>query len=109
MTVCAGVMIKTIVRWWNSDNIRHSWNAINVSNGLLLFRDFNHYHDLGRSKRSLFPFIGQAFSWPIGLDNNEDVEERRLQMSELRQGQKKIIHVVKKSLTLINITRQAVS
>lgn len=56
-------------------------------------------------RRSLLPIIGKAFSFLFGTVSEDDLQGIRNNINNLANNQKKITHVVKESLTLINSTR----
>ena len=57
-----------------------------------------------RHKRSIFPFIGDIISFIAGTPSENDLKAIRSNIDTLNDNQAKIQHVVKQSLSLINMT-----
>ena len=66
--------------------------------------DLNHH----RSKRALLP-LGNLFKFLIGVSSEEDVEKIKQQVNQLAISQENIVHSVKDSLTVINLTRSEIA
>ena len=67
---------------------------------------FNQYRSLQRkSKRSLIPIVGKALSFLFGTVSEDDLNTIRRNIYNLASNQRKLNHVIKDSLTLINNTR----
>ena len=58
-----------------------------------------------RYRRSLLPFVGDALSWLFGTVSESDLRQIRNHISNLATNQKRIVHVVQESLTIINESR----
>ena len=68
------------------------------------------YHALHpRNKRSLVPFIGQAFSFLFGTVSEGDLGAIRRNLHILRINQVGLAHVVQESLSLINVSRARIA
>lgn len=67
------------------------------------FLDYQLLHT--RAKRSPFDFIGSAASWLFGLVSQDDLKTIKRNIMSLAQNQQQIIHVVKESVTVLNMTR----
>ena len=68
------------------------------------------YHSLHtRTRRSLVPFIGQAFSFLFGTVSEGDLGAIRQNLHILRNNQVELAHVVQESLSLINISRACIA
>lgn len=61
-----------------------------------------------RTKRSLLPFLGDALSFIAGTPSESDLQAIRDNVKTLSNNQGKIQHVVKQSLSLINMTHDKV-
>lgn len=61
-----------------------------------------------RNKRSLFPFIGTALSNLFGTLSESDLKNVKNALSRLRQSDTQIVHVVRESLSLLNVTHAGV-
>ena len=62
-----------------------------------------------RNKRSLVPFIGQAFSFLFGTVSGGDLGAIRRNLHILRSNQVGLAHVVQESLSLINVSRARIA
>ena len=68
------------------------------------------YHALHtRTRRSLVPFIGQAFSFLFGTVSEGDLGAIKQNLHLLRNNQVKLAHVVQESLSLINVSRARIA
>ena len=68
------------------------------------------YHALHpRNKRSLVPFIGQAFSFVFGTVSEGDLGAIRRNLHILRINQVELAHFVQESLSLINVSRARIT
>ena len=68
------------------------------------------YHALHpRNKRSLVPFIGQAFSFLFGTVSGGDLGAIRRNLHILRINQVGLAHVIQESLSLINVSRARIA
>lgn len=65
-------------------------------------------HDRKRSKRSLIPYIGQGLSWLFGVTTEADLDNIRTQISALGNNQKRNVHIVEHSMTVINESCQLI-
>ena len=61
-----------------------------------------------RNRRSLFPFIGTALSNLFGTLSESDLKNVKNAISRLRQSDNQIVHVVRESLSLLNVTHAGV-
>ena len=61
-----------------------------------------------RTKRSLLPFLGDALSFIIGTPSESEIKAISDNVKTLSTNQGKIRHVVKQSLSLINMTHDKV-
>ena len=61
-----------------------------------------------RGKRSIFPFLGDVISFIAGTPSEGDLNDIRGSVKTLSDNQKKVQHVVKQSLSLINMTHDRV-
>ena len=61
-----------------------------------------------RSKRSIFPFLGDVISFIAGTPSERELNDIRGSVKTLSDNQKKVQHVVKQSLSLINMTHDRV-
>ena len=68
------------------------------------------YHALHtRTRRSLVPFIGQAFSFLFGTVSEGDLGAIKQNLHILRNNQVELAHVVQESLSLINVSRARIA
>jgi len=68
------------------------------------------YHALHtRTRRSLVPFIGQAFSFLFGTVSEGDLGAIRQNLHILRNNQVELAHVVQESMSLINVSRARIA
>ena len=63
------------------------------------------YKDLLRHRRAVLPFIGDAMSFLFGTTSEEDLKDIREGIRTLSANQMKIKHVLKRSLTIMDISR----
>ena len=61
-----------------------------------------------RSKRSVIPFLGDVINFIAGTPTEGDMSAIRNNMRTLSENQGKVQHVVKQSLSLINMTHHRV-
>lgn len=62
-----------------------------------------------RQKRTLIPFAGKILSWAFGTLTNADLKVLKSSLRTLAAQQQNILHVVKDSVSILNITRVEVS
>ena len=62
-----------------------------------------------RTKRSLMPFVGSAFSYLFGSVSETDLEVINQNMHKLQRNQKSVIHVLEKSMSILNTSRIQIS
>ena len=68
------------------------------------------YHALHtRTRRSLVPFIGQAFSFLFGTVSEGDLGAIRQNLHILRNNQVELAHIVQESMSLINVSRARIT
>ena len=70
------------------------------------YRNYKALHS--REKRALIPFIGDIGNWLFGWSTDNQIEDIRNVVKILGDNQEKMSHVVEKSLTIINKTREDV-
>lgn len=82
-----------------------------IHQGLLL--SFGHYKDLSqtqtRSRRALLPIVGDISSFLFGTVTEGDLQDIRSNIGKLAENQGRIIHDVKQSMSLINMSRVYIS
>lgn len=61
-----------------------------------------------REKRSVLPFVGDALSFLFGTVSHGDLNRIKENLNKLTRNALKLEHVVKDSLTLINVSRTAI-
>ena len=70
---------------------------------------YNNYKSLhNRQRRALIPFIGDLGSFLFGWAKDDDIHNIKQAVSNLNDNQNTLVHVVEKSLTIINKTRHDV-
>ena len=62
----------------------------------------------GGSAKGLFNFVGDIMHTLFGVSTDENLDGLRNNIRTLTENDKKIVHIVKQSLTLINTTREQV-
>ena len=62
-----------------------------------------------RAKRSLLPFVGQAFSCLFGTVSDGDLESIRRNLRRLRDNQLGVAHAVQETLSNLNVSRVQIS
>ena len=62
-----------------------------------------------RQKRSLLPIVGKALSFLFGTVSEDDLNSIKQGVNHLANNQKKISHIVEKTLTVLDTTRLEVS
>ena len=70
------------------------------------FDDYRSLHQ--RSRRSILPFVGDALSWLFGTTSESDMNNIRVALKTLNSNQGKLQHVVKQSLSMVNMTHNQV-
>ena len=63
----------------------------------------------GRPKRSLLPVVGQLMSFMFGTVTDADIGHIERSVIDLARNQKKIIHNLEESMTLLNLSRVHIS
>ena len=71
------------------------------------FAEYKKLHP--RAKRSLLPFVGQAFSCLFGRVYDGDLESIRRNLRSLRDNQLGVAHAVQEGLSLLNVSRVQIS
>ena len=61
------------------------------------------------NRRSLLPFVGGALSYLFGSVSETDLEVINQNMHKLEQNQKSVIHVLEKSMSILNTSRIQIS
>lgn len=75
-----------------------------------LLERFLEYHSLKpRTKRSLLPFIGKAFSFLFGTVSDADLGAIKRNVKRLSATQEGLKHVVRESLSILNVSRVRIS
>ena len=62
-----------------------------------------------REKRALIPFIGKVYGWLFGLTTESDMSDIRKAINDLGANQQKISHVIEKSITIMNESRENIA
>ena len=62
-----------------------------------------------RQRRSLLPIVGKALSFLFGTVSEDDLNSIKQGVNNLANNQKKISHIVEKTLTILDTTRLEVS
>ena len=71
-----------------------------------LMYEYSGYKNLGhRHKRSFLPFIGQISSFLFGTVSDSDLDTIRRQINVIKKSQETVTHVLRESLTILNISR----
>jgi methyl-accepting chemotaxis protein len=72
----------------------------------LLTKRYANYRELrSRHKRSLIPIVGDALGFLFGTLTESDLTTIKANINRISENQKEIFHVVKESLTIINLSR----
>ena len=92
--------------------IEHLNDTLNsITNTYFEYKTLYKPHSLeqsARNKRAVFDFVGDALSFLFGSATNAQIENIRGHVKVLAKNQKLISHIVKESLTILNITRTQV-
>ena len=71
-----------------------------------IFSDFHSIHQhRSKQKRAIIPFVGQALQFLFGTSTSAQYDDLKLHVRNLQDNQEVIKHVLKKSLTLLNVTK----
>ena len=70
-----------------------------------LREELDEIHSMHRSKRSLIPIVGKALSFLFGTLSESDIDSIRRNVGRLAAAQRKLIHVVEGSLTILKTTQ----
>ena len=71
-----------------------------------IIQSYSDYRSLGsREKRSLLPFVGQAFSFLFGTVSEADIENVRRGLADLYSNQQDIVHVLEEQMSILNVSR----
>ena len=76
-----------------------------------VYNNFDEYQTLSysRNERSLVPIIGQLMSTLFGTVSENDIENKNRNITNLASNQKKIIHDLDVSLSILNLTQMQVA
>ena len=71
-----------------------------------IIQSYLDYRSLGsREKRSLLPFVGQAFSFLFGTISEADIENVRRGLADLYSNQQDIVHILEEQMSILNVSR----
>ena len=109
--------VKDIYRKRNFYVYAETFKSLQIEADLLtdiyqsIYRTFENYKILhnGKHKRSLLPFVGQLMSSLFGTVSENDLENINRNIDILADNQEKIVHDLKMSLSILNMTRVQVS
>ena len=62
-----------------------------------------------KAKRSVLPFVGSALSFLFGVVSEDQLGQIRNSINVLARNQHAVLHVVKESLTILNVSRVQIS
>ena len=62
-----------------------------------------------RSRRSMLPIVGSALSYLFGVTSEDDLRVISRALGRLTNTQGQLLHVMEDSISMINVTRRAVS
>lgn len=65
-------------------------------------------HSNSRSRRSLFPFVGNLLSSLFGTPSKANLKELKLNLMGMSESNNKVIHAVSESISLINQTHKTI-
>lgn len=82
------------------DELRHL-NDTRKKN-MILFEDYTSLQY--RQKRSIIPILGKGISWLIGSVTEDELNTVKIAMNKLNLNQAKIQHIVKDSLSFLNLS-----
>ena len=70
---------------------------------------FVEYRQLRRPRRSLIPLIGKALGYMFGTVSEEEFSVVESNVRRMAENQQEVVHVLDKSLSILNLTRTQVS
>lgn len=74
-----------------------------------LLNKYKDYRSMeGRSKRAILPFVGDALSYLFGITSEKDLKVVQEAVKELDKTQAHMLHIVKDSISIVNLTRHEV-
>ena len=85
------------------ENLRDTFESLLVDFSDL--RDINGTPTLERQRKSIFPFMGNLYSFLFGTVSEDELNAVKRNINALTLSQKRVIHVVNQSLSLINISK----
>ena len=75
-----------------------------------LLSKYDDYRSMAnRSRRSLLPIVGNALSYLFGVTSEDDLRVISRALARLTNTQGRLLHVMEDSVSVINVTRHAVS
>ena len=99
--------VKTQIHWF--ELLKTELQSLTLRTTALKAQ-LNKYRQLGgRYRRSLLPFVGSTLRFLFGTLDESDVRTITSQIGKLALNQKRIVHVVEQSLTLLNASRLEIS
>ena len=73
-----------------------------------IIQSYREYKSIQRSKRAILGFLSPVFKEVFGLETTDSVNDMRSTIYNVEKGQRKLVHVVNSSLTLIKAVNEDV-